>query len=291
MSGAARILETTDAPAAGIVGGRADGIAYLHRAGRDKSVPVVLLHGIGSDAASFVPLMEALDPRFDVIAWDAPGYGTSVPLAPEWPSAADYAERLATLLAALGTGPAIVVGHSLGALMAAALARSSPDRVAGVMLLSPAVGYGAAPGDVLPESVAARLADLERFGPEQFAQARAPRLVSDVAVLPAVIRAMASVRMPGYGQASRMLGCGRLIEDVAALTCPVLVACGAEDKITPPAQSATVAAALAPAARVRDDLVLIDGTGHALPQERPDVVASLIADLAAHHSSKESGDE
>ncbi|MBK5960414.1 hypothetical protein CCR97_19760 [Rhodoplanes elegans] len=282
MSGAARILETTGAAAQGIVGGRADGIAYLHRPGRDKAVPVVLLHGIGSDAASFVPLMEALDARFDVIAWDAPGYGTSVPLAAAWPSAADYAERLAGLLSALGIGPAIVVGHSLGALMAAAFARNHPEHVAGVLLLSPAVGYGTAPGGYLPESVAARLSDLDRLGPEEFARLRAPRLVSDVTVLPAVTRAMASVAMPGYGQASRMLGCGRLIDDVAALTCPVLVACGAEDRITPSAQSATVASAVAPVARVRDDLVLVDGAGHALPQERPNIVAALIAKLASH---------
>lgn len=281
MNGVARIRETTEA-AAGIVGGRADGIAYLHRPGRDDAVPVVLLHGIGSDAASFVPLMGALDARFDVIAWDAPGYGTSVPLAPAWPSAADYAERLATLFAALDVGPAIVVGHSLGALIAAAFARANPERVKGVVLLSPAVGYGVVPGGDLPESVATRLSDLDRLGPEGFAKLRAARLVFDVAVLPAVTRAMASVKMPGYGQASRMLGCGRLIEDVAALTCPVLVACGAEDRITPPAQSAGVASAVAPVARVRDHLVLVDGAGHALPQERPDVVSALIADLAAH---------
>lgn len=285
MSGAARILETTTAPVAGIVGGRADGIAYLHRPGRDQAMPVVLLHGIGSDAASFVPLMEALDARFDVIAWDAPGYGTSEPLVPAWPSAADYAERLATLLTTLGTAPAVVVGHSLGALMAAAFALRNPEHVRGVVLLSPAVGYGVAPGGDLPESVAARLSDLDRLGPEGFAKLRAARLVSDVAVLPAVTRAMAGVKMPGYGQASRMLGCGRLIEDVAALTCPVLVACGAEDMITPPTQSATVSAALTQAARFGDELVLVENAGHALPQERPDVVSTLIADLAAHLGS------
>ncbi|MFD2184019.1 alpha/beta fold hydrolase [Rhodoplanes azumiensis] len=285
MSGVARLLETTASPNTAIVGGRADGIAYLHRPGRETAVPVVLLHGIGSDAASFVPLMGALDARFDVIAWDAPGYGTSAPLAPAWPSAADYAERLAALLTTLDGGPAIVVGHSLGALMAASYARSKPQQVAGVLLLSPAVGYGVVPGGDLPESVAARLSDLDRLGPEEFARLRAPRLVADVTVLPAVTRAMASVRMPGYGQASRMLGCGRLLDDLAALTCPVLVACGAEDRITPPAQSATVARAVAPAGRIRDDLVLVDGAGHALPQERPDVVAGLIAGLAAHPGS------
>ncbi|RAI43825.1 alpha/beta fold hydrolase [Rhodoplanes roseus] len=281
MSGLARSLETSAAPAA-ITGGRADGIAYLHRPGRDHAVPIVLLHGIGSDAASFVPLMQALDDHVAAIAWDAPGYGTSAPLAAEWPSADDYAARLEALLVSLGVGPAIVVGHSLGCLVAAAYARRHPDRVRGLLLLSPAIGYGAAPGGTLPESVAARLVDLDRLGAEKFATLRAPRLVSDAAVLPAVTRAMAAVKMPGYGQASRMLATGRLGDDVAALTRPVLVACGDEDRITPPVQSATVAEAVSAEQRVRGELVLIAGAGHALPQERPDAVAALVAELVPH---------
>jgi len=52
------------------------GLCYLARDGGDGP-PVVLLHGIGSNAQSFAPLMEAFDPRSRMIAWDAPGYGDS----------------------------------------------------------------------------------------------------------------------------------------------------------------------------------------------------------------------
>jgi pimeloyl-ACP methyl ester carboxylesterase len=42
--------------------------------------PLVLLHGIGSGATSWVRQLEAFGGRFRVLAWDAPGYGESDPL-------------------------------------------------------------------------------------------------------------------------------------------------------------------------------------------------------------------
>ena len=52
-------------------------IAY-RRAG--DGPPLVCLHGIGSGSASWAAQLEALAARFDVIAWDTPGYGGSAPL-------------------------------------------------------------------------------------------------------------------------------------------------------------------------------------------------------------------
>ena len=57
--------------------GTAAGIAFLCRPGRGLAYPVVLLHGIGSHARSYEPLMAALPPAADVIAWNAPGYASS----------------------------------------------------------------------------------------------------------------------------------------------------------------------------------------------------------------------
>ena len=52
--------------------------SLLSRARRDAGTPVVLLHGIGSNAQSFVPLMRgARSALHRVLAWDAPGYGDS----------------------------------------------------------------------------------------------------------------------------------------------------------------------------------------------------------------------
>src|SRR5262245_46878990 len=76
----------------------------VRTAGRDDAPAVVLLHGIGSGAGSWLEVALALAPSARVIAWDAPGYGASTPLAPARPRAADYAARLNALLAALDVG-------------------------------------------------------------------------------------------------------------------------------------------------------------------------------------------
>ena len=120
--------------------GTAGGISYLARAG--QGMPVVLLHGTGGNAQSFDALMAALDARHPVVAWDAPGYGASTQLAVDWPDASDYAAAVGRLLAALGIPRCIVVGHSLGTLIAARFAVTSPDHVATLCLISPSLGGG-----------------------------------------------------------------------------------------------------------------------------------------------------
>ena len=82
-----------------ITQGSAEGLSYLAHEG-GAGTPIVLLHGIGSNAQSFASFMQALEGR-PILAWDAPGYGTSQPLAAEWPDASDYAAALNRLLVRL----------------------------------------------------------------------------------------------------------------------------------------------------------------------------------------------
>jgi pimeloyl-ACP methyl ester carboxylesterase len=256
----------------------AAGLSYLARDG-GEGVPIVLLHGIGSNAQSFEPLMRALDRP--TLAWDAPGYGTSEPLAAQWPDASDYAAAVDRWLTGLGVSRCILAGHSLGALIAARFASVAPERVAALFLLSPALGHGVAKGAPLPPPVASRIDELDRLGPEKFAQARSPNLLADPAaqpqVLQAVVRAMAAVRRPGYDQAARLLAGGRLIDDAAAIELPTAVLVGAQDRITPPASVRRVFDALPAAARnvYRE----IADAGHALCQERPAETARAIAEI------------
>lgn len=256
---------------------RAAGIALLHRPGTGPGLPVVLLHGIGSNASSWAPLIEALPPSRGVIAWDAPGYGESEPVAPQAPTPGDYAAALARLLDAMGHRRILLVGHSLGCLFAARFAATNPSRIAGLALLSPALGYGVAEGP-LPASVQSRIDDLEALGPEAFVAKRAARLVHDAANRPAVLagvrRAMATVRPGGYAQAVRALGAGDLLADAARLSVPTLVATGLEDVVTPPGNARRLFAALPRALRLAE----IPGAGHALPQEMPGTVATLLAE-------------
>jgi pimeloyl-ACP methyl ester carboxylesterase len=257
--------------------GSAAGIDFLRRTG--SGTPLVLLHGIGSRADSYRPLIDAMPAGLDIVAWNAPGYAHSQPLAKTAPVPSDYAAALAKLLDALGFERVVLAGHSLGCLFAASFAVLYPARVAGLALLSPALGYKVAPGAELPPNVQARIDEIESLGPRAFAATRAGRLLhdpeADPQLLTAVTEAMAAVNPAGYAQAVRALGAGDLIGNAAMITAPTIVAVGAEDVVTPPANARALHAALANAVDYRE----IAKAGHALPQQAPAAVAAVLTQL------------
>jgi pimeloyl-ACP methyl ester carboxylesterase len=271
----------------GLVERSAAGLSYL--AGEaGGSLPVVLLHGIGSNAQSFAPLMQALDGRHATLAWNAPGYGASQPLAIEWPDASDYAAALNRLLVQLDITRCVLVGHSLGCLIAARFALVSPPRVAALALISPALGHGAEKGAPLPQSVARRIEELDRLGSATFAATRAPNLVADPSarddVVKAVERAMADVRRPGYDQAARLLAVSRILDDAAKLDVPTTVMVGTQDRITPPANVRRVFDALPQRSHPHAYREIPDA-GHAVCQEQPGEIARVITEIVQHKAS------
>lgn len=254
------------------------GIGWRERPGADGGATLVCLHGIGSQARAFDALAAELPAGARVIAWEAPGYGPSAPLPQDWPVAADFADALARFADALGLGQFVLLGHSLGTLIGAAFARRHAGRLTGLALVSCAQGMGAAPGGALPPAAQARLHDLARLGPAGLARARAARLVHAPAahadVVAAVEDGMARVKMPGYGQAVRMLASGDLAADAAHFAVPTCVIVGAEDAVTPPAQSRAVWNALP--ARARRHFAELPGVGHAAPQQAPAALARAL---------------
>ncbi|XRP63837.1 alpha/beta fold hydrolase [Enterobacter hormaechei] len=77
-----------------------------------SGIPLMLLHGISSGAASWHKQM-ALN-GFRVLAWDMPGYGESPMLAVARANAGDYADALAAMLDRAGVWQTVLVGHSPG---------------------------------------------------------------------------------------------------------------------------------------------------------------------------------
>ena len=106
--------------------------------GQGSLPPVVLLHGIGSSATPFAPLIARLLPNVRrVIAPDYPGHGFSADPASEVTPVALF-EAMTGALDRLVDTPALVVGNSLGGAIALHYAVTRPERVAGLVLLSPA---------------------------------------------------------------------------------------------------------------------------------------------------------
>lgn len=248
-------------------------------AGSENAPAIVLLHGIGSGSASWTHQLDGLADRFRVVAWDAPGYGASTPLASAAPSASEYAAALAAFLDGLRIERCVLVGHSLGALIAAAFAAAHPARVASLVLLNPARGYRNAAPEVRQQKLDDRLAEMERLGPAAHARARVAFQVGPSASEAA--RALlvwngARLHPAGYAQAAHMLAGGDVAEDAARYAGPVVVACGTEDRITPEPGCREVARAFAHAAYRS-----LAGVGHASYIEDPAAANALLAALAA----------
>ncbi|WP_326836867.1 alpha/beta hydrolase [Amycolatopsis rhabdoformis] len=119
-------------------------------AGDRPGPPLVLLHGWACDSADWTDLAGRFTARHRVVTVDLRGNGRSSTSADGYSPAA-MARDVAGILDVLDTGPAVVVGHSAGAEVAAALAVAHPDHVRGVVAVDPAYGFALADGERLRE--------------------------------------------------------------------------------------------------------------------------------------------
>ncbi len=118
-------FETFDCPLGGVT---------LHAVAMDKSKSplAVLLHGITANAYVFLPLMERLADRFRLVSIDMRGHGRSSKPATGY-AARDYADDIEALIRHLGGGPALLIGHALGARDAFVAGARSNGLVCGVV--------------------------------------------------------------------------------------------------------------------------------------------------------------
>lgn len=251
---------------------------FSYRSHGPVDAPVIaFLHGIGSASGSWAHQLAELSDRFRVVAWDAPGYGNSSSLQANSPSAADYASALGDFFTGLKIVPEILVGHSLGALMAGAYAAGGSEIGKALVLANPANGYGAADAAVRDEKLSARLGNMEKLGPKGLATARSSALLSangSPEALEMVRWNMSQLHIDGHEQAARMLVNGNLIADASAYDRPVLVMCGSEDKITPEDGCRKIADAYAKAS-----YRTLPGVGHASHVENPTQFNQAVLDF------------
>ena len=233
---------------------------------------LVLMHGIGSSSAGWLCQLESLK-GYRLIAWDAPGYGQSDFLSGAMPRPSDYAQALHEFVERLLLKDVVLVGNSLGCLMATAYAAVHPERVRSMVLLGPAAGYGDLPDK--DHKLRGRLEQLEKLGPEGMARERSPTLVargSPPFALELVRWSQRRIRPQGYRQAVHCLAQGGLAVDARRFPKKVLVACGSEDIITPEASCKPLATAFP-----RGEYRSLPGIGHAPHIEAPELINELIA--------------
>jgi len=135
-----------------------------------RGAPVVALHGLTASYVNFIGIAERLAGRLPLWAPDLRGRGDSD--KPEGPyGIAQHARDVAVAMRAMGLGPSIVIGHSMGAFVATALAAQEPSLVAGMVLIDggyvPATPAGVAPEQGLNAALAQRISQLRQTYPSR----------------------------------------------------------------------------------------------------------------------------
>lgn len=111
-----------------------DGIELTFGFWPGRGRPIVALHGITASYVNFVGIADRLAGRRPLLALDLRGRGGSD--KPDGPyGMSQHARDVAAAMDDLGLDDAVVIGHSMGAFAAAALAAEHPERVAGVLLV------------------------------------------------------------------------------------------------------------------------------------------------------------
>jgi pimeloyl-ACP methyl ester carboxylesterase len=259
---------------------------HYRSAGAAAQVTHVLLHGIGSASANWVMQLAAAheSASLRVLAWDAPGYGASTALTPSKPLAVDYAKRLWHWLDLMGvTQPVVLVGHSLGALMASAAVALRPYAVQRLVLLSPARGYASVSQEEREKLRSGRIANLRNLGPAGMAAARSAAMLSPAATAAqiAFVRSnMEQIVPQGYEQAVHLLADADLASLLHTVKIPVRVASGSQDGITPDIACRAVAQALG--VQWED----LGPVGHACALEAPDAVNRVLGLPVVQNANK-----
>src|SRR5690606_10255312 len=103
-------------------------------AARGEGAPVLFIQGVGVHGAGWNPQVEGLSARFRCITFDNRGMGASQPVSVPL-TVEQMADDSFALLDHLGVADAHLVGHSLGGVVAQAMALTAPKRVRSLSLL------------------------------------------------------------------------------------------------------------------------------------------------------------
>lgn len=99
---------------------------------------VVLLHGFGESLLAWQGVFDRLSREADVVALDLPGFGSSSKPRTGY-STDSLAWAVLRAMDTLDIRRAVLVGHSMGGAVAAAVSVAAPDRVRGLAMIDPAV--------------------------------------------------------------------------------------------------------------------------------------------------------
>jgi 3-oxoadipate enol-lactonase len=228
---------------------------------------VVMLHGVGGSRGAWAAQLEAFAAAgYRAVAWDAPGYGDTPAIEPY--GMAGLARSLEVLLDALAAPRVVLLGHSMGGMLAQEAMIAFPRKIAGLVLSATSPAFGRPAGTWQQDFLRQRLGPLD-----------AGRTMADLAPVlvggmigpdadPAGVRLASEVmsRVPGdtYRKALHAIVGFDRREALPAIAVPVLAIAGERDTTAPPAVMEKMAQKIPGA-----EYLLLPGCGHLANLERP----------------------
>lgn len=267
---------------------------HVQQAGEGPTI--LLLHGTGAATHSWRGLLPLLARQFTVIAPDLPGHGFTTAPLPAAHSLPSFASLIAALLAKLDAQPALVVGHSAGAAIAARMCLDNAISPDGLVAINGAI----LPLQGLAGTVFSPLAKLLA------ANALVPKLFSwragDRAVTERLLRSTGSrideegvalygelMRHPAHAAAALNMmaqwNLPSLQRDILRLATPLLLIVGENDRTVPASEATRLQRQLPHTAIER-----LAQLGHLAHEEAPGKIGALIVSFAervhgAHRSA------
>ena len=233
----------------------------------DGPTAVVMLHGVGGGSAAWAGQLDSFAAAgYRAVAWDAPGYGRSPAIAPY--DMVGLARSLEALVDALAAPRVVLLGHSMGGMLAQEAAVAFPRKIAGLVLSATSPAFGRPGGDWQQAFLR------ERLGPLDAGKTMAdlaPALVggmvgpdADPAGVRRAIEVMSCVSGATYRKAlAAIVGFDRRTA-LGAIAVPVLAVAGEHDATAPAAVMEKMAAKIPGA-----EYALLAGCGHLANLERP----------------------
>jgi len=240
-----------------------------------------LLHGVGGGkevwAANTQPLADA---GYHVIAWDTPGYGASPLVAPY--STAQVAGALKALIGHIGARRSVVLGHSMGGMIAQEAYALYPEMMDGLILSATTAAFGKPGGEWQKEFLQARFAPLDAGrSMASLADELVEGLVAPgtaAAVKQAMTRVMASVPQATYRLALTAIASFDQRQNLAKIAVPTLVLAGEHDHTASAAVMERMAQRI-PGAQYRQ----LPGVGHIANMERPADFNTAVLEFLQQH--------
>lgn len=240
---------------------------------------VLMLHGIGGGHLAFAPQVETFaSAGYRAVAWDMPGYGHSAPIEPY--TFKGLAQSCIQLIESLKVDQVVLLGHSMGGMVAQEVVARRPDLVSRLILCGTSPAFGKPDGEWQREFIAQRTAPLDAGkSMAELAETLVPRMIGPGS-LPEGVR-LATVCMGQVPAATyrRALECIVTFDrrgDLSNIHVPTLLVAGEHDRNAPPSVMRKMANSIA-----NSTYIEMKGIGHLQNLEAPDDFDGLVLNFLA----------